>query len=387
MSKQKAIIYVNFSPYENAGNILDFIFDNFSEVHLFSFDFHKINSKNVSEYRIYTNKRLAKNIRLLTIPMPEALIFFLLPFRSLLIVIQLIWYIHLERKKIKRPVIYFTVNAFTAWVGYLLKKLGYVDKTVFWVWDYYPPFHPQIVVRLMRRLYWQFDKTATKSDNLIFLNQRLVNLHKKIGAFKKGKKYSVVPIGTNPIKAGKTSNQKPLVLGFFGVLKISQGLDIILDNFDKIQKFFPQVRLEIIGSGPDLDYYQEKSYKFSDRIKFYGFVSSDNQINNIIAHWSIGVAPYKPEPSNVSYFGDPSKIKRFLSLGIPVVATDVFDFAKEIKKSEAGVIISYDNPNELIDAIRKIILNYNRYSKSATVLARKYKYDLIYPQLFKFENV
>lgn len=385
MSGQKAIIYVNFTPYENAGNILDFIFDNFSEVHLFSFDFHKISSKNVSRYQTYTNKRLTKEIKLLTIPMPEFLIFFLLPFRSLLIVIQLIWYIHLERKKTKRPVIYFTVNAFTAWVGYLLKKMGYVDKTVFWVWDYYPPFHPQFIVRLMRRLYWQFDKTATKSDNLIFLNQRLANLHKKIGALKKGKKYSVVPIGTNPVKTGKTFNRN-IILGFFGVLKISQGLDIILDNFDKIQKFFPQVRLEIIGSGPDLDYYQRKSYKFSDRIKFYGFVYNDNKINNIISTWSIGVAPYKPEPSNVSYFGDPSKIKRFLSLGIPVVTTNVFNFANEIRRSEAGVIINYDNPKELIDAIKRVVLNYNRYRKRAAALGWKYKYDLIYPQLFKFEK-
>lgn len=380
----KSIIYVNYSPYENSGKILDYLLENFEHVFLFSLGFHNITKKkNLNRLFIYHNGKLTKEYSMFQLPVPKQLVFFLLPLRSFITFIQIFLFSYRLKKDYGKIALYFTVNGFTAWIGNIIKKVGLVDKTVFWVWDYYPPTHKDKVIMLMRRIYLYFDKVSLTSDKVIFINNRILNLREKSGILPEDKDFPIVPIGTDSFVNFNVKKKPEVILGFIGVLKRSQGLDEIFDNAQSIITAFPMARFEIVGSGPDEEYFKSRALKSLLKTTFHGYLDGES-FNKVLKKCTVGVATYQPDPNNVSHFGDPGKVKRYLALGLPVIITDIFEFSKEIEKNKAGVIIQYGESLELVKAIKKIMLNYQQYQKNALSLAKKYYYKRIYPEMFKF---
>ena len=379
--RNKSIIYVNFPPYDNAGKILDFLKTKYRYIFHFSFNFHRLEgTSNSSTFTIIKNNRIIHRTSLFQILPPPQLIYFFIPIRSLIFLIQIIWYGNRLKKVYGKIDDYFTVNAYTAWCGLALKKLGFVQRTIFWVWDYYPPIDQSNVVMFMRWLYWHFDKLATKSDKVIFLNSKLLSLRKSINSITDKKKYPVVGIGTTVHKIKHARSKISLL--FIGVLKRSQGLDLLIDNSKNIKNYYPDIEVHIIGSGPDEKYFKSKAQRSAIPLRFHGLMDVySKKAQNIITITNIGIAMYKPEPGNVSYFGDPSKIKNYLSFGLPVITTDVFEFAKEIRENKAGLVIPYEI-NPFIRSLKKIFSQYKEFSTRSIKLAEKHNYKVMYETIF-----
>lgn len=382
---KKTIIYVNYSPYENSGKILDYLLDNFENVCLFSLGFHNLNDERVfNQLIIYKNGKEKKKLYLFQFPISTKFVHAFIPFRSVMTFFEIIAYSFWLKRKFKKINIYFTVNAFTAWIGRILKGAGIVDKTIFWVWDYYPPIHENKFVMFMRYIYWQFDKISSHSDVVTFVNNRLLTLRKDIGIYDEKARYPIVPIGTDKLVIPKKKSIKPLRFGFIGVLKKTQGVGIVFKNADALLKEFGEISYEIIGSGPDENLFKKMAKKSKISVKFYGYLSGES-FNEVLSKSLIGIATYTPEPGNVSQYGDPGKIKRYLSLGIPVITTNLVEISEEIDRSKAGVVIDYNNSQDLIDGVRKILNNYSAYSKNAYRLSKKYYYRKIYPEMFRMK--
>ncbi|KKU83772.1 MAG: Glycosyltransferase [Microgenomates group bacterium GW2011_GWA2_47_8] len=381
MRSKETIIYINFAPYENAGKILDYILTRFHTVLVFSFNFHRLGvHQKPSTLRIYREGKIIKHFRLIQTPTTPQIAFLLLPIRSLIIFLQIIFHAIRLHREFGPYDIYFTVNAFTAWSGNILRRIGIVKKTIFWVWDYYPPIDKSKIVMFMRWMYWQFDKLASHSDSLIFLNHRLERLRKKINILPLAKSYPIVGIGTKIINIQRNPTFSLL---FIGVLKQSQGLDLILSNTEKLFSTFPAIALHIIGSGPDEDYFKKLAQKSKMPIYFHGLLDVFSvDAKQIIKKTAIGIAPYKPERGNVSYFGDPAKIKNYIGYGLPVITTNVFEFAKEIKKTKSGIVIPY-NITSFIRALKKINADYSEYASNSYKLSKKYNYTKYYNLIFK----
>jgi len=379
MKQKKSIIYVNFAPYENAGRILDFLIENFSLVVLFTFDFHKLKNYRSNLIRIFRNGKKIQEIKLFKLPTPEFLLFPTLPIIALIIALQTFWHIIHFKKSYGKFDVYLTVNAFTAWIGIILRDLKFIDKTIFWVWDYYPPGHPDLRIKIARWAYWKFDKFSTRlSNSIIFLNERLIELRKQIDVLPKNKSYKIIPIGTNPQKNFFNRN---IILGHLGVLKRSQGLDLLFDNLQTLSINIPKLKIEIIGSGPDEQYFKTRAKQFPN-VKYYGFVENENKVDNIIKNWSVGMATYVPDVSNGSYWTDPSKIKLYISQSIPVIATSITGFSDEIEKYGAGIIVDYYKPEKFIKAVYKILNKKRLFRHNAYNLALKYSYKINYRGLF-----
>lgn len=384
--QKKTIIYVNFSPYENTGKILDYLLEHFENVIVFVFNFYHLGKEQKSgEVRLYKNGVLEKKEGLLDIPfhVSTSLIFLLIPIRSFINFLQLLWHLIRLRRHYTRFELYFTVNAFTAWVGIFMKRLGLVENTIFWVWDYYPPYHQNKIILFMRRLYWYFDRASIASDHVVFLNKRLEDLRKDMKVLPQTASHPIIPIGTAPIQKAvnkKVRNGK-IIIGFLGVLKKVQGIDIFFDNAEKIHALFPAVCFEIIGAGPDEHYFKERAKQSLVPTTFYGYVSNESRVKKIQLQWHIGIAPYIPEESSVSYHTDQGKIKGYLSLGLPVIVSGVY-FSAEIAREKAGIVIDYNKPHEFVQAIVKIASDYENYQRNALRLAKKYYYKKIYQELF-----
>lgn len=397
MSKKKetrlsqTIVYVNFAPYENTGRILDYLLERFENVLQFSFNFHRLGKKQDKSRLIsYHNGKEVSTHFLVQVDVPARMIFLFLPIRSLLLFLQIFYHLLRLKHAYNNYDIYFTVNAYTAWIGMVLKTIGLVEKTVFWVWDYYPPFHANKIILFMRWLYWQFDKICTKSDGVIFLNNRLQRLRIKSGLLPKNAHFPIVPMGTHLAKQTRKKYMLKPVFVFLGVVKESQGLDLLFRSLPVLLKKYTKLEISIIGSGPEEEEYKRIVKQHNFPVRFHGYIPFEfslkkpTRMEKILRSANIGLAPYVPEKSNVSYFGDPSKIKAFLSFGIPVVTTNVFEFSREIKTSHAGIVMKDYSINSFLAAVETCIENHFELSRNASTLAKKYNYKKIYNKLFVF---
>lgn len=382
----RTIVYVNFPPYENAGKIFDYIRDRFRTVIVYSFNFHRLSpDQKQSRLTVYQKGKALYQTKLFQTPTTTDLAFILLPIRSVVLFLQLIFHTVRLQKKYGKPDLFFTVNAFTAWCGNILRRMGFVGRTVFWVWDYYPPFHTNRIVQFMRSLYWLFDKPASlESDRVVFLNKRLKELRQEMGILPTDESYPVVAIGTDPTppkSLHELSNSLHIV--FLGVLKKIQGLDLFFDAAKKLSLSHPDLTLHVIGGGPDEMYFKKREKTCPLIVKFHGYVQDEKEVDAIIAKCHIGIAPYIPDKSNVMFYSDPSKIKRYLNFGLPVITTDVFEFSRQIGASHAGEIISYD-VDSFVKAFKKISDSYAGYAIGSTKLAKNFSYKILYANLFDF---
>lgn len=381
MKINKTIIYVNFTPYDNAGRILDFLVQNFSQVIHFSYDHLRLeNGRKTNILTVYRNGIAVKSQRMTPIRTPEILRFPSLLIVAFLILHQTYW---LSKKFLggKKADYYLSPNAYTAWVGNFLRNTGLVKKTIFWIWDYFPPGERDLRLRLLRWAYWKFDKPSlTHSDIISCISKNLLQLRIKVGALDTKRRYTLIPIGTNPIQT-IPKRPKPII-GFLGMLKSSQGLDFIFNSIPIIHKKYPRIRFEIVGSGPEESLFIRRARKWKKFVKFYGYVESDDRVDQIIQRWSIGLATYKPVASNESYWSDPSKIKAYLSQSVPVITTNVSSFSKKVIQYQAGSVIPYGDTEEFVLAIGNILSKKNVYAKNAGTLADKYFYKRIYRRFF-----
>lgn len=381
--KKKSIVYLNYSPYENAGHILEFLLDNYSRVYLFSIAHHRLGNKGTSNKLTHYEKgRKTRTEYLPYMNIPDKFVVLFMPIRSIVNALQIILKILEIKKNIGIIDDYFTVNAFTASIGRLLKLLGIVNRTIFWVWDYYPLNFPTLTGKIMRLIYWQFDKFATYSDQVFYLSQRLADVRVKRRVVSKNSSVEIVPIGVDTRTKILKKRYKDLRIGFLGVIKKSQGIEMLLEGCDILEKYFKRLTFEIIGSGPDEAELRLKA-PFSTNIKynFYGYLSEE-EISSILSNSLIGVAPYKPEKGSVSKFTDPAKLKKYIEFGIPVITTNVVDLSVEITKKKAGVVIEYGDCNGFAKAINKIIKNYGYYVKGVKHVREKYDYKIIYQKMF-----
>ena len=78
MKDSRSILYVNFSPYENAGKILDFLVSEFANVIVFSFNFHRLGiNQKPGALQIFKNSKLITSHPLFQMSFRPPLVFLL----------------------------------------------------------------------------------------------------------------------------------------------------------------------------------------------------------------------------------------------------------------------------------------------------------------------
>jgi len=378
--KNNAVIYVNFSQYDNTGRILDYLTETFQTVFHFSFDHLRLkHGRKTNVLTIYREGKKSKTVKLYSLRVPSPLQFSSLPLVALLMIIQTLRHTLKHFSALGIRPIFFSVNAYPALIGILLKKLRIVTKVYFWVWDFYPTNYPNWHMRIIRSVYLWFDTLAIHfADELIFPNRRQLELRNKIKIIRNH--LSIIPLGAS--KPADYKNTTSNIIGFMGMLKDSQGLSLLINNLPKLFTHNPDIKIEIIGSGPEEETYREMAEHYKNRIKFYGFIEDQNRINKIVRRWFAGLAVYEPVPSNESYYGDPSKIKVYLSQGVPIITTRVTEYGILAEKHSFGKVIPYKSQS-LIHAIQVLYRHQHTFRKHALSFAHKFYYKELYKGLFR----
>ncbi len=173
-----------------------------------------------------------------------------------------------------------------------------------------------------------------------------------------------------------------LKLGFIGVLRQGLGLDMA---FSYVAKNPHAGTLEIIGGGYGFEYYKNlaKELGIEDKIVFHGFVDDPA---SIMRTWDIALALYEYTPGNPSIYCEPTKIKDYLSYGLPVITTKTTYLYAEIEKYGAGEVIE-ETVESLARAVTTITKEYAKYIQGVDRMVDVYEYKQWYDTRFDFLRV
>lgn len=292
-----------------------------------------------------------------------------LPLKSLqeLIITLRIIFSHYER-----PVIFIGIDPLNAFFGWIAKKLGKVERLVFYTADYTPSRFDN---KMLNFIYHYIDRWMLKKvDEVWNVSTRITDLRKKQGVpdtrnyfvpnsppFHKIKRLNVDKINKHELVFVTTSAKSTDFSVIFQAIKIL---------FQK----YPDIKLRVIGLDNWEDQFKEEITKLgiNNNILFSGRMPHENLLK-VFCKASVGLALY----TNIfswTYYSDSMKARDYLACGLPVIMTDISSTAQDIKKADAGFVIELAS-NELLKAIDRLFTDGKYYSylrNNAIKLARKY---------------
>jgi len=272
--------------------------------------------------------------------------------------------------------LYIGVDPLNALVGGILKKILNKKWTViFYSVDYSPD---RFSNRLINTIYSFIDRVAVKYSDYIWCTSRRM-IYARAKQVSDLSKIIYVPNGTwnNYRRLKKKSNNDNINLVFVGYIGKQFDLYLFISEVNKRER----IKLHIIGDGPMREYLEAVANK--ENVKFYGKYPHDQVLRILTEKKLIGIAPYNKKVSHVLY-GSPLKIIEYLSCGLPVITSDVVEIAKDIKRYKCGFV--YSTPEQLkkiLDKIEYSRFKYNKLSKNAIKLAKKFYWTHIYDRAFE----
>ncbi len=273
----------------------------------------------------------------------------------------------------KRLELFIGIDPLNATSGIIAKKLGIIDKVIFYTADY---AHNRFANKYINRMYHKIDQFAAKNADQVWnVSSRIANERRKqgIGAHKnffipntpEFKKTKRLPL--NKI------NKHDLVI----VSNLTNAIDypLMIKAVKRLKAKYTDIRLVIIGSG-ELEHGLKKlvsKLKLKTSILFLGSKSHD-EVLEILSQSGVGVAMYtKNKPWTV--FGDSLKVREYLACGLPVIMNDIAATADDISKFHAGIVLQENEDFEqAVDMILSSAKKYIFYRKNAIRLAQKYDF-------------
>jgi len=221
------------------------------------------------------------------------------------------------------------------------------------------PLPPKGIYRILNKIFYRIDKFClNNADSIWFTTEGHIIGREKYGYFDRKKyNYQIIPLGININKfVIRPASEHEHSLVYCGVISKYHMFELLFEVLDELRNNFKNIRLKIIGSGPDEDYFKNLSIRMNlgKNIDFYGYVEEGELLKKTISESSLGIALYKDEENFMKYT-EPAKVKYYLGFGIPSIISDVPIIARELE--EIGVGLKVKNEKDEIVAIIKNFLD------------------------------
>jgi glycosyltransferase involved in cell wall biosynthesis len=143
------------------------------------------------------------------------------------------------------------------------------------------------------------------------------------------------------------TEEKKKALMYSGKLDYKYGISMLLDAFMSVDD--PQIELWITGGGDAENYIKECSLK-DNRIRFFGFLPSRNDVLELQQKASLLINMRLPSEAASSY-SFPSKLFEYMATGVPVLSFKLEGIPDEYY--DKLVIVEEESIEALAEAIRK----------------------------------
>lgn len=240
----------------------------------------------------------------------------------------------------------------------------YKRHNIPYIFTEHSSFHQrEIVTKKEYRLYCQL---INESKRWIVVGESLGKyIHHKLEelCLRINKPYKILPnildknfIQNADIKQEMNSDQEFIFLNIAS-LDLNKNHALLLESFAEISKRYKNIKLKIVGVGPQIGNLENKKFKLGlKNVEFLGELNRDEVINEINQSNCLVLS------SKIETFG--VVLIEAMSLGRPVISTKCGG-PNDIVNEQNGILIEPNNIQELADAMSNMINNYSQYNFNA----------------------
>lgn len=257
--------------------------------------------------------------------------------------------------------LFIGVECVNAIFGIILKKLGIVNKVVYYIFDWSPCRYSNLI---MNKAYLLFDKIATYySDYTWNITYTIPIAKKNILGYNNNKMSPqlyvpyCVDFKENRILPDDKIDTNLII--YSGGLIEENGPQILLRAYKIVLDKFPNSKLLIIGGGGfenELKGFIIKN-NMEENVKITGYIAEEEKIIDMQCKGAIGVAPYPIMKGSRKGYGDVIKIRMYFACGLVTVTTPVPPVSKEIEEEKLGYKTINDSPEEIAKGICLFLKN------------------------------
>jgi glycosyltransferase involved in cell wall biosynthesis len=157
-------------------------------------------------------------------------------------------------------------------------------------------------------------------------------------------------------KRRKLDEKTPLV-SYVGSLSLaSHPVDLLVEAFSHVARQCPDARLMLVGGGEDYDKLEQQAQHLgiADRTVFAGRVPPE-EIPAYLALTTVTADPVHDDL--VARARSPLKVVESLTMGVPVVTSDVGDRRTTLANGELGILVSPGDSRALADGLLAVLEN------------------------------
>jgi glycosyltransferase involved in cell wall biosynthesis len=135
---------------------------------------------------------------------------------------------------------------------------------------------------------------------------------------------------------------------YFGRMTRNKGVDLLIGAFGRLIQRFPHATLSLIGSGERLPLLQKlvKDLHLSDRVRFTDWLQNKELFSHLVTTDLFCLPSYSE--------GLPCSILEAMSIGLPIIATDVGGVSEILEHNRSGILISPRNEEALTQALLEL---------------------------------
>lgn len=149
----------------------------------------------------------------------------------------------------------------------------------------------------------------------------------------------------NPVALPEPLRGQKYIL-FFGLIAPYKGVEFLLQAFGKLQQKHTDIKLLVAGSGKL--YFDESLYRGNANVVLVNRYVPLAQLADLLKNALFTVCPYKDATQS-------GVVQTAFSMGTPIVATDVGNFAKAIENGKSGVIVPPCDADALAGAMSDLV--------------------------------
>lgn len=205
------------------------------------------------------------------------------------------------------------------------------------------------------------------------------------------KRILIVPNGVDPERftpsvSGKTVRQslgakeEDIIVSFVGSFGPWHGAETLAMTIPAVTAKNKRIRYLFIGRGVRLESVRKIVFMSdtSDRVVFTGFVGRES-IPEYLAASDILVSPQVPNPDGTPFFGSPTKLFEYMSMGKAIVASNLDQIGKLLTHEEDAILVPPGDAKKLAEAILSLAEDPNLRKRlgnqARRVAMNKYSWD------------
>jgi PEP-CTERM/exosortase A-associated glycosyltransferase len=150
------------------------------------------------------------------------------------------------------------------------------------------------------------------------------------------------------------------IIGFIGSFYAYEGLDLLLQAFPTILASAPDIRLLLVGGGPQDDSLKHLAAELGiqDKVIFTGRVPHD-QVQRY--YDLVDILAYPRHSMRLTELVTPLKPLEAMAQGRLLVASDVGGHKELIQDGKTGILFKSENPQALADAVLRLLAEESRW--------------------------